>query len=343
MKTRYYGIDLLRIICMLMIVMLHILDRGGVLKSVNSQGGLKYLVAWGLEVLCYGAVNCYAMISGFLSYKSKVNNKKLLMFWLQIIFYTLSITVLYTLFIDRENIGVLLVKAIFPILTGQYWYMTAYFGLFLLMPVLNAGLSNLSEKDAKRIFVFIILFFSVLPAIFSNFKDGISYISLNEGYSVLWIVLLYILGAVLNKFNIENLSIKRLTISYLLLTFLTPILKFVLGDAWFTYTSPTILLPSIFLFILCMKVKISKQATKNILVKVSATTLGIYLLHAHPLIFDHALQGSFKFMAHFNWFILFFALLFTSVCIFVVCSLIELARIKLFAAVTSYLDQRKEK
>lgn len=75
MKTRNYGIDFLRMISMIMIVMLHTLGHGGILRSVSFLS-VHYQIAWLLEVIAFGAVNTYAMISGFVSVDShfKISN-----------------------------------------------------------------------------------------------------------------------------------------------------------------------------------------------------------------------------------------------------------------------------
>lgn len=74
MKTRNYGIDFLRMISMIMIVMLHTLGHGGILRSVSFLS-VHYQIAWLLEVIAFGAVNTYAMISGFVSVDSCSRSK----------------------------------------------------------------------------------------------------------------------------------------------------------------------------------------------------------------------------------------------------------------------------
>lgn len=66
--TRNYGIDALRIVSMLMVVTLHVLGHGGVLKIAESE---KYWIVWFLEISAYCAVNCYALISGYVGVYSK--------------------------------------------------------------------------------------------------------------------------------------------------------------------------------------------------------------------------------------------------------------------------------
>ena len=69
-RERNYGIDLLRIVSMLMVVVLHVLGQGGVLKT-STPLSIGYSVAWILEIAAYCAVNCYALISGYVGVNSK--------------------------------------------------------------------------------------------------------------------------------------------------------------------------------------------------------------------------------------------------------------------------------
>ena len=87
---RNIGIDLLKIVSMLMIVTLHMLGHGGVLDDMPPMSRC-YQVAWLIEIACYGAVNCYALASGFLT--ARCNIRKLMELWLQVMFYSLMITI----------------------------------------------------------------------------------------------------------------------------------------------------------------------------------------------------------------------------------------------------------
>lgn len=73
-KERNYGIDMLRIVAMFMVIILHILGRGGILDSVKTFSP-NYYIGWFMEIASFGAVNCYAIISGYVCYNKK--NKKL--------------------------------------------------------------------------------------------------------------------------------------------------------------------------------------------------------------------------------------------------------------------------
>ena len=63
-EKRNIGLDLLRILSMFMVLILHLLGKGGMLeKESNSQ--IYYLIYNFMEILCIVAVNCYVLISGY--------------------------------------------------------------------------------------------------------------------------------------------------------------------------------------------------------------------------------------------------------------------------------------
>lgn len=67
-REHNYGIDMLRIVSMFLIVILHIMGHGRVLAACEGTKG--FGVSWLLEIIAYPAVNCYALISGFVGYSA---------------------------------------------------------------------------------------------------------------------------------------------------------------------------------------------------------------------------------------------------------------------------------
>ena len=96
-KTKHIGIECCRILAMLMICNLHVLGMGGILEKVDSQKDLYYIFANFLEAFSYSAVNIYILISGYVGLYSQFSYKKMFSFWVQIIFYTISITFVFAI------------------------------------------------------------------------------------------------------------------------------------------------------------------------------------------------------------------------------------------------------
>lgn len=86
--------------------------------------------------------------------------------------------------------------AFFPIVSGQYWYITAYFGLLVFMPVINNGLNALTDKQLKQLVLLMFIIFSILPAVLNN---RVPEFSLSKGFEMTWLLILYIIGAYLKR------------------------------------------------------------------------------------------------------------------------------------------------
>ena len=152
MKTkskRLANIELLRIVAMLMVVMLHYLGKGELLPQMKFDMGIQGYIAWMLESLSVVAVNVYVLISGYFLVEGEFKAGKLGKIISQVLFYTILITVLAFSFglVTKEELGVYnLIVQLFPFQLEQYWFMTSYLVLYILSPVLAAGVKVLSKK-----------------------------------------------------------------------------------------------------------------------------------------------------------------------------------------------------
>ena len=169
--------------------------------------------------------------------------------------------------------------------------------------------------------------------------------ALNNGYSALWLDIVYLFGAYIRKYDLpKKISAKKSMISFWIVVTITFVSKFiiyyltksVLGEAKYdekliSYTSITILLASIFLFTFFLNIRIKENSpVSKVLCFFMPTTLGTYLIHIHPLVFDFLLKDSFICFANKNLFIMFLGIIVSSFAIFTICAIIELSREKLF-------------
>ena len=280
-KTRYIGIECCRIIAMLMICNLHVLGMGGVLDKVGNQKDIYYFLANILEAFSYPAVNIFILISGYVGIYSQFSYKKMSKFWLQIIFYTISITLTFAVFSKLSVTPTEWFYALTPISNGQYWYMSCYFGLMLIAPLLNQAILTMKKELLLPIITGGFIYFSIIPTIFKQDSLGIW-----RGYSVLWMILLYIVGAIIRKFKYESyFQSWKVILGILLLTSLTFVLYFFNYEQWRSYSSPTVTFQGILIFLLCLSIKNIPPSLEKIVLLLSPLTLGVYLFHVHPLIF----------------------------------------------------------
>ncbi|WP_281247604.1 acyltransferase family protein [Haemophilus paracuniculus] len=330
--------DLLKIISMLMIIILHLEGHGGLLASVKyDQNNLffsNYSLAWLLEILAFGAVNCYAIASGYLSWNSQQSYAKLAYFWLQILFYSLIITFLFSLY---HNISIKeWISSFFPITHRKYWYASAYFGLFLLMPILNIYLQKVNKNALKVNLIVMLVLIVILPTYFK--KDP--YI-VSNGYSVLWLGLMYLVGGYLAKFgiNLKKEYAISLFIFFSILTWLNKIVVEYFNNAYamkieminlISYTSPTIVFAALCLVIFCTQIKIASEKLAKLIILFSSASFGVYLIHEHNLVRSNFIVGISKTFAQDNVLLMLIKIIGIALLIFILCALIDIQREKLF-------------
>lgn len=336
-RSRNYGIDLARLFCMFLVVMCHILETGGVLEA---SVGRKSTVSWLLHVLPYCAVDCYALISGYVSFSEKekpLRLNKYINLWLQVAFYSFFIT-FGAYFLKPEAIGIKgLVMSLFPVSTYQYWYFSAYTVVFLFSPWLNNFVRK-SEKDSLSKFILVaFILFSVLN-IFSVNLGFYDPFRLEDGFSAIWLVFLYIVGSWLKKSNflaeIKSKLKLLILVTLILLLWLFKVLfpNSSVAKSFLNYTSPFVLIMSVLMLLLFSEIKIKGVAKKLIMI-LSPAAFGVYLIHFQPLIKAHFLSNGFVWVTRYPTWLFPFVLIGCAFAVYIVCLIIELIRIQVFKLV----------
>ena len=195
--ARNHGVDLLRLVSMFFVVMLHSLGRSGVLEG-NANGGL-YKIAWLIEIFCYGAVDIFALISGYVGYRDEkrpLKIRNLLKLWAQAIFYGVLIFAIVKTFDPTVAAKGDFITYLMPVTHRRYWYLTAYALVFLVSPILNAGLRELSEAKCRKVVWAIIAAIAVISL---TKNQGGDLFLVNNGYCAWWLMVLYFIGGAMKK------------------------------------------------------------------------------------------------------------------------------------------------
>lgn len=326
---RNIGIDLLRVVSMFMVIILHVFGWGNLLSSPAFS--LKAEVLWFLETLCYCAVNVYAIISGFVGYKSKPKTKRLLSIWLQVILYSVLfglVSYVYRWLVIGTKMGIIeLAKCFFPLLFDWNWYFSAYVILFLFMPLLNLIIEKTSKQALATFLVVIFAFLCFLP----NDTFGV-----NGGYSAFWLILLYLLGGYLAKYkplqNVRSCWLVLLYLACVCANYSTRwIAKFlsINPNVLLSYQSPFILLSAIFLVLGFSKIQLN-DACKKIVCFLSPLTFGVFIIHTSMFLKKDILPAAISPANEYGCLAIVGIVFGSALAVFVVCALIEFCRIKLF-------------
>ena len=123
---RHMGIELLRIVATGMIVLHHLLAHGGLLAVFPSPGPTDAAMRL-LNAFAYCAVNLYGLISGYGS-SGRFRPARLVGLWVQAWFTGVVLTALLSPLTPVTAADWR--TALLPIGSQEYWYLTAYFGLY---------------------------------------------------------------------------------------------------------------------------------------------------------------------------------------------------------------------
>lgn len=339
MANRNLGIDLLRIVSMTMIVLIHVLSHGGILEN-STLFSANYNMAWFLAIAATCAVNCYALISGYVGVDAKFKYSNILYLWLLVMFYSIIIMVGFFIFSPGTIRGKDIFMAMFPVMYRQYWYFSAYFCVFFFIPFLNYLLNTLSLKQLRTLIFTIVILFSIIPTLRQADVFGTS-----DGYSPLWLALLYLIGGFSKKNQKQQKSNKlklikiylacvlitwgsKLVIEYITMRMMGNTLK----KPYLTlYTSPTMLLAAYSLLLLFSGLQFEKHKCLKGCVKfLSPLTFSIYIIHENNFVREYIMTGAFSDYANFSPVILPGIIIGTVLLIYILCSLIDWVRCYLF-------------
>lgn len=317
-SERRSGLDLLKIISMGMIVLHHMLTHGGLLFAFPEASTTQKAVQL-LNMLLFCAVNTYALISGYVLSKSTFRLSRLLELWLQVFCTGVVITAAFCLFSDAAVSMQDWLKAIFPVVMDEYWYFTAYFGVYLLMPALNHLLHTLNKRTLLGGLGALLFLLCIVPMFSAN-----ATLSLGGGYHIGWLLTLYLLGGWVRLYGCK-LPRKMAPVVYVICALLAWIFK-----PLQQYVSPAMLLCALSLLILFEKFSLPGWLQKASLA-LAPLTFGVYLIHDHPLVREHLMKMRFAALSQLTPPMMILSLLGSALAVYAVCLGVEAIRAKLFS------------
>jgi len=331
MKERNPGIDLLRMLSMFMILVLHILGQGGILETAPPLSA-KYNIAWLLEIASYCAVNCYALLTGYVSAESKFRYSRIVVLWLRVVFYTLLITIVFRI-IMPEAVGLkAFINALLPVMKNQYWYFTSYFGLFFFIPFMNALIHALDKGRFRLLTITLLIVFSLLPTL-----TPVDVFRLYGGYSLIWLAVMYFIGAYIKIYGAGREHSKAVYfICYLVSIFCVWFSKLILtylgfnGNVLIDYTSPFIVLSAVSLLLFFTRLNIRGKIPRALINALAPASFSVYLIHAHPFTWEWVMRLRFAYFLSYGTFAFTALVIASAAAIFLACSLFDYLRIGIF-------------
>ena len=290
---RQSNIELLRIVSMVLIILFHFSVHG----PWPETGPLASQVA--VEMLSFGGklgVNCFVMITGYFMVRRPVKVTSLLRIVAETWFYSFAILGIMLVAQPELVTQPKLEKALLPVMSGEYWFITCYLGLMVASPFLNLLYEKLSFAGKSRLMAVAFAVLSLAPTV-TTFNP--------IGSDLVWFFYLYLLGGWVRELGAKEdrapckLDPVRFTgkmggwaivagvgfvwASMAVLGWAHQTCGFdrILPDYFiWQYMVPTFV-ASIGVFLAFQKLDISCVAWVN---RAAAAALGVYLIHDNPLV-----------------------------------------------------------
>ncbi len=182
-----------------------------------------------------------------------------------------------------------LLKALTPMISGQWWFVSCYAQLFLTIPIWNMAIAHMDKKIYTSVLLMLIFVNSVIPTI-GIWKSA----QWCGGNDTFWFITLYFISAYIKKFNIKGNALKWF-LSYALFALGMIVSRLVVGygaffvlgrisgeNIMYSYNSLLTLFASISLFMCMNNIRFKENKFSRMLAFISSMSLGVYLWHASP-------------------------------------------------------------
>lgn len=273
---RQSNFELLRIVCMAMIVIMHL---NFCKISPDLQFSFEYNVATIFRSLSVCAVNVFVLISGF--WGIRFNPERIIGLSTQACFYLVLNIAVACAFL-HYSIAPTDIFVFVPIITKKYWFITAYAALMCLAPFLNQFISILNRHQHKTLLIVCCCMFYAWPTV--CWLINANQLVPDAGYGIVNFVCLYILGRYIRIYDVSFSRRSCLTLYFTgaLLLLLAHFGMSALGGFEFTslysYNTVPTLTASVGLFMLFK----SFTFTSPLVNGAAKNMLASYLIHTTP-------------------------------------------------------------
>lgn len=297
---RDYGIDLVKMLAMMMVVAHHILMYGNFEAKLGGWGNC---VVGVFHCFCYCAVDVFVMATGWIMCRHNFKYVRLFYLWRRFVGYSLFLVCMGACVLPS---GVVCwrdwLESVTPILSNVNWFLTEYVALFFTIPFLNKMLGALAYRDKLVLEVSGIGLLSILPLV-----SGHDLFITKWGYSYVWFLFLYVTGAILVDVMANENSRRMITrmilvvcvivgcvcseLSVIVCEALVSNYGFGgrLGEMACSYTSPTILLEALGLFLFFSRVEIKSKRLCSVVALLAPSTFIVFVVHTNSMF--HKLTG----------------------------------------------------
>ncbi len=268
-KQRESGIELVRIIAVLMVIAVHYFGGDEGILSQNLFFSFNHVSFRIIESLCVICVNLFVIITGYFGVTKKGINIRRIVDIIVVVAFWGAASYFFNCISSGSAITTSeLVKSVFPYMFGSLWYVRVYLILSLIAPFINMALLSMNRKNYTIFIVVILVLFSLLPSFVPAFEN-------ENGYDIIHFVLIYCIGGYIRLHLDKKPPMWICFATWIGFSAITALFS-VYGDGlgYWGYDFISVVLSCIALFIMFSQIKF-KSAIINY---IASLTFGIYVL-----------------------------------------------------------------
>lgn len=321
---RFSNFELLRIVCMLLIICGHVI----MLHEYGEVGDSSWYIGQIVRPFCMVAVNVFVLISGY--FGINLNYKKLLKINWMVTFYCVFFLII-TLLIGIHTFNPRTDWMQFvPVVTRQYWFITVYITLCLISPYLNLLVDKLDKLIFERMLIALFWVFCILPTLGNilNFQS----VTNDAGYGLVNFVFLYMLGRYLKLYYIPKKKRSFYLMVYCGSMFMLAIFQIIYSkllnfsfDALISYDTIFVMIGGVNLFLYFSQLTFTNKVINSL----ALPCLAVYVIHLNPLFCEYLFFEILRVRLFTGWGYV-ICLVILPCMLYLVCYAIELCRLKLF-------------
>ena len=279
-KDRNSNLELYRIIVMLLIVAHHYVVNSGLWQVLeendlnNNSFFLYFFGMWGKT-----GIDCFVLITGYFMCKSDATVHKFLKLLFEVIFYKVSIYLLFLIVGIVQFDIVTCFRTVLPISNVGDGFMTGFLLFYLFIPFLNKLIQNMDRRMHLKLILLSLFIYTIW--------DTVPTINVTFNY-VTWFIILYFISSFIRLYPIRKYDqnakfwgIITLTLTALAMTSVYALVEVSWQNPYFFVSDSNAILAiavavSSFMFFKNLKIKQSR-----IINTIAASMLGVLLIHAH--------------------------------------------------------------
>lgn len=315
---RQANFELLRIVAMMMIIVLHYLNKGELLAAYTTDRSVVNYAAHLTEAFCIVAVNCYVLLGGYFLVESVWKPGRVVSLAAQILFYSVLIPVVLICagVVPAGELSVYdWLGFVLPVETEHYWFATAYLVMYGFAPFLAEGVRRVEKRTLQIVIGILFLYFSVWKSVLPVRLATDRY-----GYDFGWFLFLFLVAAYIRLYGLPRLEQRRnavllyvgMSLGIFVLTAGVDVMSGKVTaleyyrDMPTTYNHILCLAGAIGLFMICKDTELPEGRAAAVIRGLAPYTFGVYLVHEHLLaryawmqwLGVDSVRGSWLFMPH---------------------------------------------